>query len=351
MSTVEATPKTGRANPPKARGLPPGLTFALRKIAHLVFVLLAATFLVSAMLDLLPGDPARAILGEEATPDQIQTLRASLRLDEPLHIRYLAWLGDALHGDLGTSYRTGQPVAEVIMDRLPVSIELMVIVQVIALVAAISLAVYSTYRPNGWVDRVSSTWAFAAISAPQFVVGLILVYVFAIALGWLPASGYRPIEDGLGQNLMFLLLPAFAMALEPAGVYQRLLRADMQTTMNEEFVLAAQAMMGQVSRLGKVLGPRGLMPTPKAGTVVPASGDLAQVVREFKAGKVEYRTDKTGQIHAGVGKMSFDDQKLAENITTFVEQIRSVKPSGVKGNFINGVVLSATMSPGIRLAI
>lgn len=241
MSTLEAKVRSGRAAPPRSRGLPPGVTFTLRKIAHLVFVLLAVTFLVSVMLDLLPGDPARAILGEEATPEQIQTLRTSLRLDDPLLVRYLAWLGDAIQGDLGTSYRTGQPVAEVIMDRLPVSIELMVIVQIIALVAAVGLAVYSTYRPNGWVDRLGSTWAFAAISTPHFVIGLILVYVFAITLGWLPASGYRPISEGLGPNLTFLLLPAFAMALEPAGVYQRLLRADMQATMKEEFVLAAQA--------------------------------------------------------------------------------------------------------------
>ncbi len=85
--------------------------------------------------------------------------------------------------------------------------------------------------------------------------------------------------------------------------------------------------------------------------MVPASGDLAAAVREFKAGKVEYRSDKPGQIHAGVGKMSFDEQKLVENINAFVEQVRSVKPTGVKGNFINGVVLSATMSPGIRLAL
>src|SRR5262245_49674422 len=118
-----------------------------------------------------------------------------------------------------------------------------------------------------------------------------------------------------------------------------------------DVAIATQDMMGQVSRLGKVLGPRGLMPTPKAGTVVPATGDVAQAVKEFKAGKVEYRSDKTGQIHAGVGKMSFDEQKLVDNINVFVEQVRAAKPSGVKGNVINGVVLSATMSPGIRLAI
>lgn len=118
-----------------------------------------------------------------------------------------------------------------------------------------------------------------------------------------------------------------------------------------DVAIATQDMMGQVSRLGKVLGPRGLMPTPKAGTVVPVNGDLAAAVREFKAGKVEYRSDKTGQIHAGVGKMSFDDDKLVANINVFVDQVRASKPAGVKGVFVQGVTLSATMCPGIKIAI
>jgi large subunit ribosomal protein L1 len=121
--------------------------------------------------------------------------------------------------------------------------------------------------------------------------------------------------------------------------------------MDFDVAIATQDMMGQVSRLGKVLGPRGLMPSPKAGTVVPVTGDVAAVVREFIAGKVEYRSDKSGQIHAGVGKMSFDDEKLIENITTFVETVRAAKPSGVKGNYINGIVLSSTMSPGLRITV
>jgi large subunit ribosomal protein L1 len=118
-----------------------------------------------------------------------------------------------------------------------------------------------------------------------------------------------------------------------------------------DVAIATQDMMGKVARLGKILGPRNLMPTPKAGTVIPANGDIATAVKEQKAGKVEYRSDKTGQIHAGIGKMSFDEQKLAENMQSFVETVRHAKPSGVKGNFINGVVLSATMCPGIRVAI
>jgi len=108
-------------------------------------------------------------------------------------------------------------------------------------------------------------------------------------------------------------------------------------------------MMGQVSRLGKLLGPRGLMPAPKAGTVVPAAADVGNAVREFKAGKVEYRADKGGNVHAGVGKMSFEEDKLVANITTFVESVRGAKPSGVKGNYVNSITVSATMSPGVRV--
>jgi large subunit ribosomal protein L1 len=109
--------------------------------------------------------------------------------------------------------------------------------------------------------------------------------------------------------------------------------------------------MGKVSRLGKVLGPRGLMPTPKAGTVVPPNGDVAGAVKEFKAGKVEYRADKGGNVHAGVGKMSFDEDKLVGNINAFLDQVRASKPAGVKGHFIKSVTLSATMSPGIALQV
>jgi len=118
-----------------------------------------------------------------------------------------------------------------------------------------------------------------------------------------------------------------------------------------DVALATQDMMGKVSRLGKVLGPRGLMPTPKAGTVVSTGQDVAQAIREQKAGKVEYRSDKGGNVHAGVGKLSFDEKKLIENIMTFIEQIRAAKPSGVKGNYIKAIYLAATMTPGIPVVI
>jgi len=118
-----------------------------------------------------------------------------------------------------------------------------------------------------------------------------------------------------------------------------------------DVALAVQNMMGQVSRLGKVLGPRGLMPTPKAGTVIPAGADVMAAVKEFKAGKVEYRSEKGGTVHAGVGKMSFDENKLVDNINTFVEQVRAVKPAGVKGNYILSITIAGTMTPGVPVSM
>ena len=170
--------------------------------------------------------------------------------------------------------------------------------------------------------------------------------------------GAIPLPHGIGKSVRVAVFAqgdnvekAKAAGADVVGGADLVERVQKQNFLDFDVALASQDMMGMVSRLGKVLGPRGLMPTPKAGTVVPATGDLAAAVREFKAGKVEYRSDKTGQIHAGVGKMSFDEEKLLANITTFVEQVRAAKPSAVKGNFINGVVISATMSPGIRVAI
>jgi large subunit ribosomal protein L1 len=170
--------------------------------------------------------------------------------------------------------------------------------------------------------------------------------------------GAIPLPHGIGKSVRVAVFcqgdnvaKAKAAGGDSVGGADLVEKVQKENFLDFDVAIATQDMMAMVSRLGKVLGPRGLMPTPKAGTVVPATGDLAAAVKEFKAGKVEYRSDKTGQIHAGVGKMSFDEQKLVENINVFVEQVRHAKPSSVKGNFINGVVLSATMSPGIRVAI
>ncbi|HEV3262697.1 MAG TPA: 50S ribosomal protein L1 [Gemmataceae bacterium] len=168
--------------------------------------------------------------------------------------------------------------------------------------------------------------------------------------------GSVALPHGIGKSVRVLVFcqgenvaRAKEAGADYAGSDEFIKKIQQEGWLDFDVALATQDMMGQVSRLGKVLGPRGLMPTPKAGTVI--TGDVAQGVREFKAGKVEYRADKGGNVHAGVGKLSFDENKLTDNITAFVDQVRAVKPSGVKGNYVKSITLSATMSPGIPVTV
>ena len=170
--------------------------------------------------------------------------------------------------------------------------------------------------------------------------------------------GSVPLPHGLGKVKRVVVFTqgenvnkAKAAGADFAGGDELIEKVQKEGWLDFDVALATQDMMGKVSRLGKVLGPRGLMPTPKAGTVVTANQDVGQAVREQKAGKVEYRTDKGGNVHAGVGKMSFDEDKLAANITAFVDQVRAAKPSNVKGNFLKSITVAGTMTPGIAVTM
>jgi large subunit ribosomal protein L1 len=170
--------------------------------------------------------------------------------------------------------------------------------------------------------------------------------------------GSVPLPHGIGKAVRVVVFcqgdnvpKAKEAGADFVGAADLVEKIQKENWLDFDVALATQDMMGQVSRLGKVLGPRGLMPTPKAGTVVPATGDVAAAVREFKAGKVEYRSDKSGTLHAGVGKISFDEDKLVANIQAFVDQVRAAKPSAVKGHFVESITVSATMSPGVRVSM
>jgi large subunit ribosomal protein L1 len=170
--------------------------------------------------------------------------------------------------------------------------------------------------------------------------------------------GAIPLPHGVGKAVRVIVFcqgdnvaKAKEAGAEFAGADELIKKIQSENYTDFDVAIATQDMMGQVSRLGKVLGPRGLMPTPKAGTVVPASADIGAAVKEFKAGKVEYRTDKTGCIHSRVGKISFDEDKLVANIQVFVDQVRSAKPSSVRGIFVESITIASTMSPGIRISM
>lgn len=170
--------------------------------------------------------------------------------------------------------------------------------------------------------------------------------------------GSVSLPNGIGKSVRVLVFcqgdneaKAKEAGADFAGADEIIQKIQKENWLEFDVALTTQDMMPKVARLGKLLGPRGLMPSPKAGTVIPATGDVAQAVSEFKAGKVEFRNDKFGNIHSGVGKLSFETDKLVENIKTFVDQIKAAKPAASKGNYVLSVFVSATMSPGIQVAV
>jgi peptide/nickel transport system permease protein len=217
----------------------------LRMIVVRLALLLPVIFLVSLatflMVELLPGDPAIAILGENARPELVARVQEEYGFDRPLVVRFGDWLGDALRGDLGRSLRTNQPVTEAFGERLPVTLQLAVMAQVMALGLAVPLAAWSAWREGGRFDRATTASSFALSSFPPFLIGIFLVWLFALHWRIFPVTGFVRLSDGLWQNLEHAFLPALTLALVDLAVYTQLLRANMVVTLQEEFVSAARA--------------------------------------------------------------------------------------------------------------
>jgi len=208
---------------------------------RLIPVLLIVTFVTFAMVRLLPGDPARGFLGAEAPQEQVDLLREEMGLNQNVFVAYFEWLGDVLRGDLGESYRTGQSVTEALSQRIPVSFELMLVAQVFALVVAIPIGVVTAYRSGGVTDRVWSGAAFALIAVPGFVLGLLLIYLFPVKLGLFRISGFTRLSESVTGNISSIILPALTLALAQVAIYSRLLRSDMISTLQEDYVTIARA--------------------------------------------------------------------------------------------------------------
>jgi peptide/nickel transport system permease protein len=215
--------------------------FVRAKVLHLVPVLFAVTLGSFLLTSLLPGDVALVMAGPNATPQSVAALRQELRLDQPLPIRYVDWLGRALHGDLGASPRSHLPVAGLIKERLPITLELLVLAQLIALVIAVPAGIASAYRAGGLLDQTASGAAFGVLALPSFVLAIVLIYLFAVQLDVLPATGYTPLTSDPLDNLRSFFLPALTIGLAEAAAYARLLRSDMIQTLQEDYIAMARA--------------------------------------------------------------------------------------------------------------
>lgn len=217
-----------------------------RRLASLLLniagTLLAVSIISFLLVALLPGDLATLILADAATPERVAALRAELGLDKPLHERYLHWLGNVLSGDFGRSVHSGEATLDVILARLPVTLELLVLTQIVALGIAIPFGIWSAYRRGTLLDSATLGSSIVLLSLPSFVVGLVLIYVFAMHLQWLPATGYVPLGDGLLPNLRSFALPVLSLALMEVPVYLRLLRSEMVGTLQQNYIALARGM-------------------------------------------------------------------------------------------------------------
>ncbi len=225
------------------------MTLVATRFARLVAVLVAVTFASFCMVSLLPGDIVTSVLGADATEEARAAAREDLHLDDPLPVRYVRWAGNALQGDLGISYRTQQPVSEAIGERIWVTLELVLLSQIIALSLAIPMAIFGALRPGSWLDRMLSGVQLAMLATPGYLVAIGLMAIFAVKLGWFDTTGYVHFTDDPLGNLKSLLLPSVALALEQVAIYARVLRTDLVNTFDQDFIWYARAKGNSTKRI------------------------------------------------------------------------------------------------------
>ncbi|MEH6348764.1 ABC transporter permease [Pseudomonas sp. 3JA] len=217
------------------------LMFILRRLFSAIPTLILVSLFVFTLQKLLPGDPVLAMAGEERDPAVMEYLRDKYRLNDPIPVQYLSWVGNVLTGDFGTSLRTEQPVTTLLASKLPVTVELAVLALLIALLIGIPTGIISAVRKGTVVDYGANVIALSGISIPHFWLGILLIMVFAVKLQWLPASGFVPMGEDFGQNLKTLILPAFVLGAGLSGILMRHTRSAMLEVLRTDYVRTARA--------------------------------------------------------------------------------------------------------------
>ena len=215
--------------------------FLVRRLAALVPTLFLVSVLIFGLQQLLPGDPAIAMAGEERDPAAIAYLRAKFHLDDPVPVRYGYWLRGVLHGDLGDSVRIQKPVTELIAEKLPVTLELAALAMAIALAIGIGAGVASAaLRDTKW-DYAANLFALWGLSTPNFWLGILMILLFSVKLGWLPATGYVSPWEDLRGNLATMIMPAFVLGNAIAAVLMRHTRSAMLQVLSSDYIRTARA--------------------------------------------------------------------------------------------------------------
>jgi peptide/nickel transport system permease protein len=215
--------------------------YILRRIVQMIPVVLGVLIVVFLMLKLTPGDPAAAILGIQATPEELARVRHAMGLERPWHVQFTLWLADALRGDLGVSYISKKPVSELILTRLPVTLELTLFAMLLATVVALPAGIISASRRYTGLDYTITGFALFGVSIPSFWFAILLILLFSLRLNWLPASGYVPWSRGVVPHIKSLIMPGVALGLFLAGALTRFSRASMTETLVQDYIRTAHA--------------------------------------------------------------------------------------------------------------
>ena len=217
------------------------LGFLARRVAATIPVLVFVAVFVFAMLRLTPGDPAAVLAGDNATPQQIEEIRAQLGLDEPVWTQFAIYAARLLQGDLGVSYFFNQPVTDLIAQRIEPTLSLALVTILITVVVAVPLGTLAAYRHGSWLDRLVMGFSVAGFSIPVFVLGYLLIWIFAVELRWLPVQGFMSIRQGLWPFLERMILPASALSVIYIALIARIARASVLEVLVEDYVRTARA--------------------------------------------------------------------------------------------------------------
>ena len=213
----------------------------LLRLLRVIPVFLLVTVGVFGLSALLPGDPAVALAGDNANPEQVEQIRARLGLDRPWPVQYVTWLGGVLTGDLGTSLFTSEPVTVSILNRLPVTLSLAFVSICVAVVIGLLGGVLAAVQRGRLLDRLTTVLSTLGIATPTFWFAMMFVILFAFTLGWLPAVGFRPISEGIGPWLSHIILPALALGMAGGAELLRHTRSSMIETLDQDFIRTARA--------------------------------------------------------------------------------------------------------------
>jgi peptide/nickel transport system permease protein len=217
------------------------LSFLSKRLLQLIPTLFFVSVIIFSLQQLLPGDPALIMAGEERDPDVIEQIRHQFRLDQPIPVQYVFWMKGVFSGDLGESMRIHVPVVDLILEKLPVTIQLAAMAIVIALLIGVTAGVISAVRKNTVWDYAANAFALWGISTPNFWLGIMLIFLFSVKLGWLPASGYVPLAEDWRASLATTIMPAFVLGNSIAAILMRHTRSAMLQVLESDYVRTARA--------------------------------------------------------------------------------------------------------------